>query len=1018
MANSGSRKIPGPQDVSGPVSLRPSGANPGIDVTAQFEGAQALARGVQQMADGVANAATNITNQERVADVAKADAEWLKSSLAIGNKFQADNDFATFDKRVQMDSQAARDAAAALIHDPETKQRWLDATELKRLTLIDAVNDHGNDLKRGEDRSKLETSVADMAEIYADPTVPQVVRDTARKNIEAQLGMAGSTGLLTPGEVEKLRRGGIDGADEALAINRANLDILVRPDQVATGLGIPSIADDGTGVLSAIEGVNGGALPAMDYSLAKVTAEVLGDVNFPGDEATAKAYLSDPAKAAEFAAAAAAMLNDRYDGDLTAVVIALDPNGGTKLADQWAKSHDEGVLPADVRKRYRETMVGYKSAVAGERLPISASPNVDLANTDPMVLTRFETLQSQFGEVVPLISGARSKEHNDAVGGADKSEHLNGRALDLDVSKLSEERRIQLISLASSMGFTGIGIYKNSIHLDTGDVRAWGPDYHSGSVPAWAKPAIDAHIAGDVAEVPLLFTTVDPRYAAIPFEKRLVLAAEARRAAKETNVLLQANLDTITGNAPAAIANTGTYDGGPMPAAADFVKAYGANDGIAKFEAFKSSVDTARIIFDMRTMTNESIIAQVEAASPRSSGNGAALESKRFDMVAAAAQETLKARAADPAGYTMGVFPEVATAFEEAQKDPAKMSEALTAMQAAQAELGLDEMQLLPKAYATQAASAFNDTTIPAGDRVRAVASLLLSTDDEKQQLSIYKQLVGAGVPEYTQGAVAAMVRGDVAASQNLMRAVMIDPEKLAGALPGGITPEQVNGAIQDRILAAGEIGDVIYGVSSGSIDNLQRVLADTTLIERDVRLHLLDGSAGGDLNKAIDLTIKDMFGDVQVVKGENMKITLPAGDDPEPLRRGFVGLRSQVADTLRSDMQNGMIQIMGDDVAIRSSGMSAVVDMGIDNAVSQVLREGYFINAGPGEFQFFNPYTGTVIGKADGEPLLFSRSDVMAAGTNIQAAPYPGNSAATPDRMRNIYGESFGKPLPNAWPN
>jgi hypothetical protein len=989
MASTTIRRIPGPADVSAPASLRPSGANPGRDVEAPFIGGQALARGFDQLSAGLGVAGASITRQENASDFAKADAQWLKGSLDLGTKFQQDGDYQTFDKRITADSASLRDMAAAAIRDPQARQQWLDATELKRITLIQAVNDHGRDLGRSNDRAQMETSIADLADVYADPATPQVTRDAAKRNILAQIEVGKATGLLTPGEAEQLRRAGIDGADENLAINRARVDILVNPDRASTGMGIPMASDGGAGVVSAIEGANGGTMPAMDFSLAKVTADMLGDANFPTDEKLAGAYLSDPDKAAEYANAAAAMLNDRYAGDLTAVVVAMDPAGGTTLADQWVKSgHDEGVLPADVRKRYRQAMVGYQAAVSGERLPISAGPNVDLENTDPAVLDRFETLQSQFGEIIPLVSAARSAEHNKAVGGASKSQHLGGRALDLDVSGLSEERRIQLIGLASAMGFTGIGVYKNSIHLDTGDLRAWGPDYHLRSVPAWAKDAIDAHVSGTVSEPPLLYTKVDPRYAAIPFDKRLQLATEARRAAKESNVGLQASIDTIVENAPAAIANTGTYDAAPMPSPADFVKAYGAADGIQRFKSFKSSTETAKMIFGMSTASNDTILAQVAAATPRSTGNDASLESKRFDQLSAAAEQTLKARAADPAGYTMGAFPKIADAFQAAQKDPSLMGAALTAMQAGQAELGLDEMQLLPKAYATQAATSFNDTSKPANERVGAVASLVLSTNDEKQQLAIYKQLVASGVPEYTQGAVAAMVRGDVGAAQNLMRAVMIDPAKLAGDLPGDITGPQISGAIQDRIMAEGEIGDVIYGVSSGSIDNFQRVLADTTLIERDVRLHLIDGSAGGDLNKAVDLTIKDMYGDVQIVRGEGVKIALPAGVDPEPLKRGFVGLQPQVADALRRDMADGMVQILGDQVDIRSSGMSDVVSMGIDNAVGIVLREGYFINAGQDQFQFFNPYTGTVIGKPDGEPLLFSKSDVTAAGANVGATP------------------------------
>lgn len=985
MVNSRIRRIPGATDVSTAPSLRPSGFNPGIDVGAQFEGGAALAGGLASMARGIGQAGADIANQERAADVAAADAAWLKGSLDIGNRFERDGDYATFDKRVSGETQALRDEIAKGIRDPQTQQAWLQQTELKRISLIDAVNDRGSALSADNDRSKLTESITSLAELIADPTTPQVIRDAARANIDQQLTVAAGSALLTPSQADALRRTGFEVANENLAINRVKIDILTDPQRALTRLGIPAAGDDGTGVAAALASSYGGAMPQMDVALAKITAEALGDVNLPDDPKLIAAYLSDPDKAAEYVQAAAAMLNDRYDGDLTAVAIALDPEGGTVLADQWAKSHSDANLPAALRTRLRATMSALKSNVTGERLSIVAGPDVDVAGTDVAVLDRYETLQGAFGEQLPLLSAHRSAEHNKAVGGADKSQHIDGRALDIDVSSLSEERRIEFIQMASAMGFTGIGVYKNSIHLDTGDLRAWGPDYHKESVPGWAADAIAAHIKGDVLDVPLASKSVDPRYADIPFDKRLVLAGEARRAMSETNVTMKASLETIAANAPAAIANTGIYDG-RMPEAREFVQVYGAADGIEKYKAFQAAVDTSKIMFGFKTQSTDAIMAAVQAAAPTSTGNDAQLESQRFDVIAAAAETVLKERNADPAGYVINAFPKVEEAWKRAADDPAAFSEALNLMAMAQDSLGIDVPELLPKAMAAQATAQFNDASLPAADRVNAVAQIIMRTEDEKQQKAIFDQLLKSGLPDYTQGAVAAMVRGDTAGAQNLMRAVMIDPEKLAGALPGGITPSQINSTIQDRIFQEGEIGDVLYGLTGGGVDNLERIRADSTLIERDVRLHLIDGSAGGDLNKAIDLTVKDMYGEVQVVRGNSVKVAIPKGEDPEAYTKGFTGLRSTVADAMRADMRNGMLQILGEEVKIEASGMAGVVKMGVDNAVSQVLAEGYFINAGGTDFQFFNPFTGTVVGKSDGTPLLFSKSDVLAAGTGIES--------------------------------
>jgi len=986
MADSRIRRIPTAMDVSAPPSLRPSGVNPAIDVSGPGEGGQALAAGLSDLATGIGNAGAKIRARERATDVAAADARWLTGSLDIGQRFQNDGAYETFDKRVKSDTTTLRDEAAKLIRDPEARQAWLQEVELKRISLVAAVNERATTLSHDASRAKLETTVDDLAKAYSDPTTPQVVRDQARKSIAASIDVALGSGLLSPSEAEKLRQKGIAGADETLALNRARLGLLNDPQSVLTGLAIPSAADTaGNGIVTAATTVNGGNLPELDFSLARMTADLLGDANFPTDPKQARAYLSDPAMAQKYTAAAAAMLNDRYKGDLSAVAVALDPQGGTVLADRWVKSgHDESALPPAVAKRTRATMQAYRPAVSGERIPIVAGPEVDLANTDPNVVGRFEQLQSLFGEAVPLISGHRTAEHNAAVGGADKSQHLDGRALDLDVSKLSPERRAELIKMASAMGFTGIGVYANSMHLDTGPLRAWGPDYHSGSVPAWAKDAIAAHLSGKVSDVPVAYAGVAPQYQALTFDQRVQLAGEARQALKEKNVGMQASIETIAGNAPAAIANTGKYDGS-LPDATAFVQAYGAVDGLQKFHQFEASMDTARTVFGFRAASADEIMAQVAAAAPTSSGNGAELETQRFDKISAAADQVLKARAADPAGYVMSVFPAVADDFAAAKDDPAKFAAALSKMATAQDLLGIDEPQLLPKSMATQAAAQFNDASLPSADRVGSIASLVLRTSDPKQQKAIYDQLLKAGLPEYTQGAVAAMVRGDTAGAQALMRAALVDPEKLAGALP--VKGADIDAAIQGRMFGEGDIGDIVYGLMDGSPDSLARLRADSTLINRDVRLHLVDGSAGGDVNKAIDLTIKDMYGDVQPVTGGGVKITLPASEDAGPIRAGFAALRPQVADALKADMRKGLAGAFGNGVDPRSEGMSEIINMGTENAVDQVMLEGYFINAGDDQYQFFNPYTGAVIGNDQGEPLVFSKSDVLAAGANSPAA-------------------------------
>lgn len=116
--------------------------------------------------------------------------------------------------------------------------------------------------------------------------------------------------------------------------------------------------------------------------------------------------------------------------------------------------------------------------------------------TDKALLDRWEHVQGTFGRQVPIVSAARDPQRNKDAGGATGSQHIGGHAIDLDVSGMSKEDRLRLLKTASAAGFTGIGVYANSIHLDTGTRRAWGPSHHGDSVPEWARGVVKDHIAG------------------------------------------------------------------------------------------------------------------------------------------------------------------------------------------------------------------------------------------------------------------------------------------------------------------------------------------------------------------------------------------------------------------------------------------------------------------------------------------------------------------------------------------
>ena len=862
-------KIPGPESVSGPSSMRPVGPS----IVADMSG---LTQGVRNLAGSAQRIVAEERKKQNTIDLAAADAYATKGFLGLQNEFQQDGDYGTFLERAEAGTQDLTTQAAELIRDPEMRAQWIAANEVNRIRQVDAVGDLATAAANEAERVQFDRTLKDYSDILADPATPEDVRESTRRALAGTIQVAQQTGLYGAADADKARTLYIDAAEQSLAINTADSLIRTNPEAVISGMGIVANPDD----------------------------------------------------------------------------------------------------PIDASR-------------ANTRLPIMAAAGVNVQDVDPGVLTRYEQVQGAFGKQLTIISGARDPDHNDSVGGASGSQHLPGngsKAIDVDVSALSKDERIRLIETASAMGFTGIGVYGSSLHFDTGSRRAWGPSHGSESVPAWAQDAIDRHTGGQIAEVPVGTSAgVDPRFAALDYQQRAALFDKATQEVEKRNMEVRASIETTAENAPAAIARSGGYDG-YIPTANDFVMAYGARDGIEKFEQFDASVKVAQDSFAMRTMPADQIAAIVERAVPTDTGDGAALQEKSFAQISAAANDTLTQRKEDPAGYVQSVYPAVAEAWQNVGDDPASFQRAVSITAMAQEQLGMP-VQVLPKAMAANTATVFNDAGRSADERIGALTSVVMATNKPDQQAAIYEQLVAAGVPPQTRGAMEALSRGDQGAAQRLMMAAMVDPETLNKPLPGNINTTQVDNDLQVALFDTGEIGDIYYDMTFGSIENVNAATQDMALMSNSVKLRLLDGSSGGNIDRAIEMTVQDMFGDVQPVTGSasggksGLKVLLPKDADVGAYQAGFDALLGQVGDALASDLQRDMGEVPTD------GAQRSIADSAVANYVEQALSGGYFTNAGDG-FKFMDPNGRGPVLDAAGEPLIFSSEQVLAATATAGAVP------------------------------
>ena len=118
-----------------------------------------------------------------------------------------------------------------------------------------------------------------------------------------------------------------------------------------------------------------------------------------------------------------------------------------------------------------------------------APAGVSTKGMDPAALETFGRLAETYPNL-SVISAYRDPEHNARVKGAKKSQHIEGKAFDVNTPDMTIAERQELIRDARRAGFTGIGVYGNSLHFDIGPARAWGHDYTYRTVPKWAHNAV------------------------------------------------------------------------------------------------------------------------------------------------------------------------------------------------------------------------------------------------------------------------------------------------------------------------------------------------------------------------------------------------------------------------------------------------------------------------------------------------------------------------------------------------
>ena len=109
---------------------------------------------------------------------------------------------------------------------------------------------------------------------------------------------------------------------------------------------------------------------------------------------------------------------------------------------------------------------------------------------DEGAMDKLQALRNKLGRPILVTSAYRSKAHNSAVGGAQESLHLSGRAFDI---RMDNHDPKEFEVAARSVGFTGFGYYPKQgfMHIDTGRARVWGTPFSKTETDLPLEPVVD-----------------------------------------------------------------------------------------------------------------------------------------------------------------------------------------------------------------------------------------------------------------------------------------------------------------------------------------------------------------------------------------------------------------------------------------------------------------------------------------------------------------------------------------------
>lgn len=388
------------------------------------------------------------------------------------------------------------------------------------------------------------------------------------------------------------------------------------------------------------------------------------------------------------------------------------------------------------------------------------------------------------------------------------------------------------------------------------------------------------------------------------------------------------------------------------PTRAEFVAAWGPEQGNGRYESFTRTLQTGA---DLRGMALMSPQEQADLLAKRAPAQteGAADAAQAHRMLASQAEQLNRQRDADPAAYVTKYSPRIAAAWQASLQSPEAARNYATATLAEQERLGVRRPKVLPDQVASAIAQSFHSVN---GEGVVD----LIATEQQKW------------------GSYWPRVFGELAAKK-------IPPAALA--IGRGMEP---GAAVRLATVAALPLDELVKGVEAPPADIRESIVPKMADFQRS-----LDGVVGGEntfagmydavqrltysylrsgrgLNDSVGQAYNEVVGDhygFRDVNGHTFRV--PAQEDNDDVERGA---------------QMALDAVSSSDLATPLPTSTSSAENAVSDLAQTIRKRGYWVTSADGETGLALFLDGSPVLRADGSVYAMTWEQLRALPAGVRA--------------------------------